>query len=636
MMIPGVPILTLLVFASPTPLLPPADTTALAKKLEDSYKLLMLGDCDEFREAVLLIAEVESAPEAAALRRRVELAEKWASQKLAARGCTSEGLIKESPPTKRGPAGKLLHHNLDGTHGGRTKRISTTAVRPAPATSREKAVPNSSPVLAKDPKDAIIDAYELARTTVSATEKECRTALQEDRPACLVLLHIARNFQADIALEAMRVLPDKDRLRAEIRTELIRLIVEGQSFGELGDALKKRIADGQVSAEEAEALFTDSRELVDLARKLSDAKGSPELWKRFLKAAAALPDTTVPREFESGPVDWPVVFAYLSKLSHESWRLLREEITGGGLWDPHLRRDETRLVYVYNHGLGREDVALFTDAFTPWIQAASPQGARAPFHTRDLGREEFAGLQRSAREAMTSSVTRECGPEIINPAENLPKDTLVAKVLCGSYYGLVFVEFYRPETDSSSEGTGNVAVSYSWIRRDQGTRLVESASATISPITIPLASAQQTVSIQKQVASGQKLGKQLALDKDLFPAAAKLSTKILETTPPTEFGGTSWHAFVFAGLPYLEDSKSSSVAAGVFSTLDVLTLGGGLAALGMSVRKRTQYSEGDAAALGQANSYLKLSEGLLIGALAVRSVAALCYWSTTCRRWMSR
>jgi hypothetical protein len=108
------------------------------------------------------------------------------------------------------------------------------------------------------------------------------------------------------------------------------------------------------------------------------------------------------------------------------------------------------------------------------------------------------------------------------------------------------------------------------------------------------------------------------------------------TPPPPAVIGNASHALLFAGLPYLEDDRSSGLSQGLFSTLDVLAVGGGLAALSWSVVRRNQYSDGDSGALGSANDYLKTSAWLLGGALAIRLGATACYWWDSCRGWTQK
>ena len=106
--------------------------------------------------------------------------------------------------------------------------------------------------------------------------------------------------------------------------------------------------------------------------------------------------------------------------------------------------------------------------------------------------------------------------------------------------------------------------------------------------------------------------------------------------PPPVIEGAAWHALLFAGLPYLEDSEGSTTIRLIASGLDVATVFGSLAAMRWSIHERNRYSGGNERAFGDANDYLKTSGYLLLGTLTVRSAAAICYWNDRCRRWVRR
>jgi hypothetical protein len=189
-----------------------------------------------------------------------------------------------------------------------------------------------------------------------------------------------------------------------------------------------------------------------------------------------------------------------------------------------------------------------------------------------------------------------------------------------------------------STNAGQAAIA-SWIRHVQGSELKEMPRKI--RVTIPSLDEKKLEAFQT---SAEILARMLAGEESLFPAIARLvqlptpSQLPIQPPPPPlpAIEGTAWHALLFAGLPYLEDSRGGTGARLIASGLDLATLFGSLAALRWSIHERNRYSTGSERSFGDANDYLKASGYLLLGALAVRSAAAICYWNDDCRRWTRR
>lgn len=95
--------------------------------------------------------------------------------------------------------------------------------------------------------------------------------------------------------------------------------------------------------------------------------------------------------------------------------------------------------------------------------------------------------------------------------------------------------------------------------------------------------------------------------------------------PPPPRAGEAWIAGLFAGAPYIVDSRSKNWPAVLFSTLDAGFLTAGVAGLGLSVYYRNEYSQGGTSSLDRANTSLVVGMACLGGAVLTRVVAGLLY-----------
>jgi hypothetical protein len=627
-MVLGLPVLSLVLAAGPATEVPADD--AVAAKMNEALLQLRQGGCQSVANATKLLNEALALPNVNSMKEQILLAQGNARRRESVLGCLQPientqdrtATVAKKPAAGARKARKVEEPALPGPLPEKKAKVVHQKGPLAPA----QIVPGPPCVESSKPIDEVVGDYEQAKLIAERHRKECPGPSTKDNQSCKKQLSLTRQLQAELAFEALRVLPEADARWRDIRAELTMVVGEPRTLQELYEFIQDQIISQGMTLEQAQALLSGPREKLDLAEQLGSAGWTAAIGKAFVNSAKDLFDAAELEAIraQKGAVDWALVFAHLRGLSDKRWKLLRDRLIESGQWDPHSRRDELRLVYVLRDNVQEQELKLFTDTFTPWIQQASPEGARPPAIRSDLDETKVGVLLDHAEAWMTKRLS--CVDFANKAPEDVPEDPFERQLFCGPYVGILVVEFCK-------DGAGYEAKA-SWVRRTTGNyyqRKTRERVIKIAALTGPNA---QVVGRE----TAENFAEDLVLNGRLFPKLADVLKGIREgaTFCKGTSTGTSWHALGFAGLPYLEDSKSSSVAAGVFSTLDVLTLGGGLAALGMSVRKRTQYSEGDAAALGQANSYLKLSEGLLIGALAVRSVAALCYWSTTCRRWMSR
>lgn len=512
------------------------------------------------------------------------------------------------------------------------KRVKTVVSRRTPTGKDDPSAVARHPPETTDQAQAqaIREDYRAARAIAGMLAPKCRNRSAVDRPACLAELRLARELQADLALDVLRAVPEGDPDWAQVRAELLVLWGGSQGVQEFLRQMQEKLALGDVKEADARAALDTPRDKFDLAVALSRAGGSAEVWNAFVqRVRGVLPEESRRALADKRPVDWVAVFAHLQDLSDERWELLKTRMEGMRIWDPHPRSDAIGLLYVAAEPGLFESARPFLNAFTPWMQKLSPQGAR--------DRETWTGAYQSAaidhmltsaRAVLSRSESSSCLPQALPQQANIER--FLDWFLCGSQAGFVVVELTREDRA--------IRATTSWVVR-QGGQQASFGSRNTSTTFPALEGRQDADDIQVvQADAGHAFAELLIFQRGVFPRLVEIVAQVekLKCRACEEPTGTAWHAFLFAGLPYLADSKGSTSARLVTSGLDVATLFGSLAAMRWSIHERNRYSNGNERSFGDANDYLKMSGYLLLGTLAVRTAAAICYWSDKCRRWTQR
>ena len=618
----------ILLLAQTNPGSAPDEAKAITS-LKRANEQLRLNTCAAVGEAERLLNEARIASGSAKDSKYGELAARRIARKRESLECKAEQQPNSEPETKK-PEGKKARVKAAGPAiPAPPPAAKTTAPK---ATEKAKAIPAAASAAPGSVNKAqtILRDYRAVREIASDLAQKCKLLSAVSRPPCLAELHLARDLQADLALDALCALSERDSEWASVRKDLLVIWSGDQRMQDFLKQMQEKLASGDVSEAEAQAALDTPHDKFTLAVALSRAGGSADVWNAFVqRVQGVLPEESRRTLDANRPVDWVAVFAHLQNLSDEKWEMLKARMEGMRIWDPHPRSDQIGLLYMVAEPKLAEAAAPFLNAFTPWMQRLSPQGASDPETWK--GRYETGDVDRMLRAAQTELSRKESSTCL---RQALPQKTTIEGFLdwflCGSRAGLVVVELSR-------EGNG-IKATASWVVRVGGQQASFDSRGTST--TFPEAvSAQATGDIQiAQTDAGHQFAELLIFQKGVFPHLVELIAQVekLKCHKCEETTGTAWHAFLFAGLPYLEDSKSGTGARLIASGLDVATLFGSLAAMRWSIHERNRYSTGSEHAFGDANDYLKTSGYLLLGTLAVRSAAAICYWSDACRRWTRR
>jgi hypothetical protein len=487
-----------------------------------------------------------------------------------------------------------------------------------------------------------IRAFDKARRDLARGEEKARKVESAKRPEAFKTLQQAREDCIEAAL-ALYVAGGKDD-RARMRGFLEFGLARPHGWKSLLESLERSVIAGEGSPEELLQLFRATREKLTLARALTRPENRAvlgavldELRKRY--------QVNIPPPDEV--YDFGVVFEMLRDLNSLAYQEVAEQTKAKiGTYDPEAPPEHDRIVVVVVHAedIAAEDVDGFRDAFASWMKAASQDEPTKAVLDSGWSSKKVEELMAAAEQKLSGKTQSGACAE----NSGLP----FAKLLCPlSYAGVVAVEVERSES--------GLRAFASWRVRDRGPELSRADRFPSGGFEFSRPEGDARSRAAQSRLRGDDFALQVLIKGTVFKRVSEAFKAVASSDPdlmrknglvapsvpvpckeceapprcpdsaPKQ--GNAWHGLLFAGMPYLEDEKGSGFYRGMFSTIDVATIGGGLATLGWSVRLRNQYAGGDTRAFDRANDYLTASAVLLISAAAVRLAASGCYWMRWCR-----